>query len=545
MGGPDQNLAREKGVHASGILVKPDAAELAQIAKWIDAGKIKVTISRRRAAGRRRQGPPTDRDRTHQGQDRVEGRGGADAECGDSARDDAGGGRSGLVRGLGPIVATALVVGNIVGSGIYVIPASLAEIAGPVSLLAWGIVAGGYFLLAVVYTDLASAYPVTGGLQVYVGRAFGKLAGLETGFLYWVSCITGNAAFVTAFVGYLQVLVPGGPPPLAAFLVAQALLWTLTLVNVLGVRVAGGVQIVGTVLKVVPLMIVAVALLFIADAGQPRPLCAPRVRAAIFPALALVAWLFTGAETVTIPAEEIRGARRTLPRAALLGLGLVTALYLLVALSVTLGCLPPPSPGRRAPWRSPESVRWVHLGRLLVVVGALASTAGILNGCLLVTGRLPPSRRRGTGCFPRLRPPAPPVPHAGSGAGRLHLDVEPARAALLQPLAPAGLQRDRSRLHRGCADPGRPPPAWPRSSCGTGSRTPSPRPAPRGGPVAATVGLVVLVFMIGGTGTTVLGLTLLVMLVPLPLLLPSASVEVGFTHVDLPAAGGSRRLPPI
>jgi amino acid transporter len=101
--------------------------------------------------------------------------------------------RSGLIRGLGPIATTALVVGNIIGSGIYVIPASLAEIAGPVSLLAWAVVAVGYACLAMVYTDLASAYPVTGGLQVYVGRAFGKLWNLETGFLYWTSCVTGNA----------------------------------------------------------------------------------------------------------------------------------------------------------------------------------------------------------------------------------------------------------------------------------------------------------------------------------------------------------------
>ena len=91
--------------------------------------------------------------------------------------------------------------------------------------------------------------------------------------------------------------------------------------------------------------------------------------AAIFPALALVAWLFTGAETVTIPAEEIQGARRTPPRAALLGLGLVTALYLLVALSVTLGMPASAIAGSASPLALAGERALGAPGRLLVVVG--------------------------------------------------------------------------------------------------------------------------------------------------------------------------------
>ncbi|HET6374380.1 MAG TPA: amino acid permease, partial [Candidatus Polarisedimenticolia bacterium] len=86
----------------------------------------------------------------------------------------------GLVKGLGPISATALVAGNIIGSGIFVIPASLADVAGPLSLVAWVLVAGGFLCLTSVYADLSSAYPVSGGMQVYAQRAFGDLAGLET-----------------------------------------------------------------------------------------------------------------------------------------------------------------------------------------------------------------------------------------------------------------------------------------------------------------------------------------------------------------------------
>ena len=102
-----------------------------------------------------------------------------------------------LVQGLGVWAATALVAGNIIGSGIYVIPASLADAAGPLSLLAWPIVALGYLALNAVYSDLAEAYPIQGGLQVYTATAFGPLAGLIATTLYWVSCVVGNAAFMT------------------------------------------------------------------------------------------------------------------------------------------------------------------------------------------------------------------------------------------------------------------------------------------------------------------------------------------------------------
>src|SRR5712691_5208932 len=91
-----------------------------------------------------------------------------------------------LVRGLGAPAATALVAGNIIGSGIYVIPASLADAAGPLSLLAWPIVAVGYLCLNAIYADLGEAYPIQGGLQVYAARALGPAAGAMTATLYWV-----------------------------------------------------------------------------------------------------------------------------------------------------------------------------------------------------------------------------------------------------------------------------------------------------------------------------------------------------------------------
>lgn len=420
----------------------------------------------------------------------------------------------GLIPGLGPIAATALVAGNIVGSGIYVIPASLAEVAGPVSLLAWGIVAAGYACLAVVYADLATAYPVTGGLQVYVQRAFGRLAGLETSFLYWVSCVTANAAFVTAFLGYLQVLLPRAPTPLESFLLAQGLLWSLTLVNVLGVRLGGGVQVVTTVLKVLPLLAVSAALLAAGSATNLHPF-APHGYAALLPAMSLVAWLFVGAESVTVPAEEIRDPRRTLPRSAFAGLGLATFLYVLVAVAIAVGLPSSAIAGSASPLAIAAERVLGPTGGLLVTVGALVSIGGILNGYLLVTGRLPfAAAREGL---------LPPV------LGRLHPRFHtPAVSLLLSSLVSSLLVLlyfDRTLLQAynliALASTATALVAI-AAACLASFALRRKEPARftaaqhRRGSWLAGAGLVVLVPMIAGAGSTVLLLTLAVLAIPLP-----------------------------
>ena len=220
-----------------------------------------------------------------------------------------------LLRGLGFVTLTGLVAGNIVGSGIYVVPGTLAADAGPVALLAWVAVAVAYFPLTLVYGDLANAYPQSGGLQVYAQRAFGPLAGLISAFLYWFAGVAANAAFVTAFLSYAQVFASWLRDPLRAFLLAQAVLWSFTLVNIFGVKAGGWVSVVTTVLKIVPLLVLAAALLPAAQFSNLQPL-APQGYGALLPAIGLVAWLFNGAESVTVPAEEVRDAGPTIRRAA-------------------------------------------------------------------------------------------------------------------------------------------------------------------------------------------------------------------------------------
>lgn len=292
-----------------------------------------------------------------------------------------------MVRGLGLVATTALVVGNMIGSGIYVIPSSLAETAGPLGLVAWAINAAGYLCLTAVFADLGGAYPVSGGLQAYARRAFGDLVGFEVGFLYWLCAVIGNAAFLTAFVGYLAVLWPAAGDPWTAFGVSQALLWGLTLTNSFGVRAGGVVQVVTVVCKLAPLVLLSVALWPLASLAHVEPF-APKGWGSLLPAVSLVSWLFVGMESVTVPAEEIRGAGRTIRRSVYTGFVLTSVVYLLVLGSLSLAV---PSELLAASASPLADVAAHHFGATaatLVTLGALVSVAGILNGWVLVTSRM-------------------------------------------------------------------------------------------------------------------------------------------------------------
>jgi len=134
-------------------------------------------------------------------------------------------------RKLGLWMATALVVGNMIGSGVFLLPSSLASY-GSISLVGWAITATGAVLLALVFARLGRAYPRTGGPYAYSRRAFGDFIGFQTAWGYWIAAWAGNAAIAVAFVGYLAVFWPGlaGNAVLAA-VVAISAIWLLKVLS--------------------------------------------------------------------------------------------------------------------------------------------------------------------------------------------------------------------------------------------------------------------------------------------------------------------------
>jgi APA family basic amino acid/polyamine antiporter len=304
-------------------------------------------------------------------------------------------------RPLGFWMATALVVGNVVGSGVYLLPASLASY-GPNSLLAWLFTATGAVLLAVVFAALSRSFPKDGGPYVFTRAAFGELAGFVVAWGYWVSVWVGNAAIATGAVSYTSAFAPWiASVPGAAAGVTIAVVWLLTLVNYWGVRTAGWVQAVTAVLKMLPLVAVSVVAGFFVQREAVASFAqVPLSLDGTTAAATLALWALVGFESATVPADKVQDPARTIPRATLLGT-LVSAVFCLAACSLVLLVVPASQlSASNAPFADAARVIWGDGAAAVVAVFAAISAYGALNGWILLQGELPFALAR-DGAFPR------------------------------------------------------------------------------------------------------------------------------------------------
>ncbi|MEV5408796.1 amino acid permease [Thermopolyspora sp. NPDC052614] len=306
-------------------------------------------------------------------------------------------------RKLGPWMATALVVGNMIGSGVFLLPASLAAFGGT-SLVAWAVTSAGALLLALVFARLARAYPRTGGPYAYVRRAFGDFLGFQTAWGYWIAVWVGNAAIAVAFVGYLAYFWPdlGGTAPLAAG-TALAAIWLLTAINVRGVRHGGWVQAVTTVAKLVPLVGLAVAAPFFADVADFTPFNPTEQSAfgAVTAAATLTLWAFIGIESATVPAEDVEEPERTIPRATIIGTAATAVIYILGTVAVFAAIPRDVLADSTAPFADAAAAMFGDWAGTAVAVGAIVSAFGALNGWILLQGQVPLAAAR-DGLFPAM-----------------------------------------------------------------------------------------------------------------------------------------------
>jgi basic amino acid/polyamine antiporter, APA family len=304
---------------------------------------------------------------------------------------------------MGMAMATALVVGNMVGSGDYLLPASLAKY-GALSILGWVVTAVGAVLLALVFANLGRAYPQTGGPYTFSRRAFGDFVGFQTAWGYWIATWTSNAALAIGFVSYLDDFwTPlATHKPLAA-LVAIAAIWVLTGVNALGVRQGGLVQVVTTVIKLIPLLFIAVVGLFFVHGSHFHPINAsgrPGLDA-VTAAATITLFAFVGLESATVAAGDVRDPERTIPRATVIGTLAAAVVFVLGQVAV-LGVIPAGQLARStAPFADAATAMFGGWAGTVVAVSAVIGTFGALNGWILLQGQVPLAAAR-DGLFPRV-----------------------------------------------------------------------------------------------------------------------------------------------
>jgi len=296
-----------------------------------------------------------------------------------------------LRRDIGFLTAMALVMGNMIGSGVFLLPSSLAPFGG-LAIAGWLVSAGGSLCLAFVFARLAAMYPATGGPYAYTRKTFGDLCGFLVAWGYWISAWSTNSAIAVAFVGYLDPFIPGVVrSPILAALLAIATMWLVTIVNTRGVKGAGRVQVVTTTLKLLPLVLVGVgglAFLDRSDFAIP-PAAASSAATQVVAVVTLTLWAFLGLECATIPAGNVRDPERTIPRATLVGTA-ITALVYIVSTVGVMSVVPAATLQQTtAPFADAARAMFGDSAAYLVAAGAAISCFGALNGWVLVVGQLP------------------------------------------------------------------------------------------------------------------------------------------------------------
>lgn len=293
---------------------------------------------------------------------------------------------------LGLWTSTSLVVGNMIGAGIFLMPAAMASFGG-IGLLGWIFSAIGSFFLAKVFSNLSKLVPgANGGPYAYTRAGFGDFAGFLVAWGYCLSICCANAAIVVSFVSAMSVFFPVlSANPTAAVLTGLITIWFITWINTRGVAVSGKFQLITTILKLVPLLLIAIGgLFFIKFANfQPFNLSTKSTFGAITTTATMTMFAFVGIECATIPAGSTENSGKTVARATILGVLVVTLIYILGSFSV-MGVIPAAALEKSAtPYADAAVIIYGPAARYIVSAGVAIAAFGALNGWILVQGQVP------------------------------------------------------------------------------------------------------------------------------------------------------------
>lgn len=291
----------------------------------------------------------------------------------------------GLVREVGLVGLTAIAVNGVVGSGIFVLPATVAGLMGPASPVAY-LVAGALTALVVLcFAEAGSLFEETGGPYIYARAAFGRFVGFEVGWMFFLSRLAAGAAIANAFTAYLAQFWPDTGEGMGRAAAITLLVLSLTAVNLVGVRYGSWTVNALTVAKLLPLFVLLALGLPMADPERYRLLALPD-GAALRQAALLLVFAFGGFENANVPSEEAHNPRRDLPMALVTAIAATAVLYVLIQI-VALGTVPSLAQ-EKAPLAAAGRAVLGPLGGLLITACAVVSTSGSLSAIVLVGPRI-------------------------------------------------------------------------------------------------------------------------------------------------------------
>lgn len=238
-----------------------------------------------------------------------------------------------LKKEISLFMATMLVCGNMIGSGVFMLPATLAQVAGPMStIIAWILTTIGSILIAVSFANLGSKYPSTGGAYQYTKEAFGEFAGFLSAWLYWNGSWIGNAAIIVAIASYASAIIPALNNPLISILFTSGILWAVTILNIIGVKQAGKIQSFVTVFKIGFFALFIIIAFWNFDSINLMPLNpSGKGLSTVSLAATTTLWAFVGLESSTVTAGELKDPEKNVRKSTIYGLIIAAIIYILIS----------------------------------------------------------------------------------------------------------------------------------------------------------------------------------------------------------------------
>ena len=316
--------------------------------------------------------------------DQTDVSGGTPGPAGETA-----GGEGGSQFGL--TAAMALIVGSIIGVGIFNLPTSLA-FYGPITLISMALTTVGALALALLFAALSRRLPADGGPYAYARAAFGNPLGFANAWSYWITAWAGNAAIAVGWVLYVEHFINTGHTKWITVLLVLIGLWIPAVINLSGVKNMGSVQVVTTVIKFAALAFVSIVGLFFISSANFTPWNASGESAinAIGGGMAIALFSYLGVETAAVAAAKVRNPDRNIPRATILGT-IATAVVYLLSLTVVFGIVPSSKlADATAPFSDAVNAMFggTWAGNVMAVA-VIISGFGALNGWTMICAEMP------------------------------------------------------------------------------------------------------------------------------------------------------------
>src|SRR5689334_14838181 len=303
--------------------------------------------------------------------------------------------------GFGLPVAVALIMGSIIGVGIFNLPSSLAGI-GPITLVSMALTTVGAIALALMFAALSRRLPADGGPYAYSRAAFGNVVGFFNAWSYWITAWAGNAGIAVGWVLYVEVFINKGQNKLITILLVLVGLWIPAIINLSGVKNMGSVQMVTTVLKFAALLFVSIVGLFYIKSANFTPwnVSGQGAISAIGAGMAIALFSYLGVEVASVAAGKVRDPDRNVPRSTVLGTLACAVVYLLSLIAV-FGIVPNGELQKSsAPFSTAVNTMFggTWAGYVMAVV-VIISGFGALNGWTMICAEMPLAAAK-DGLFP-------------------------------------------------------------------------------------------------------------------------------------------------